>query len=120
MYCQHEIRQWFYVQWQINVLYGKPQQGQRQKGRIHPCHVQITGKRCHAASLRFLRPKQACNMQPSEATSAVTTLMYSDEAITLPCVIQYRQEVVPYSKVIFRHILNSKSQNTWEAYFCVH
>lgn len=57
--------------------------------------------------MSYLRPKQVCGMQTSRATAAVTTLMYSGEAITLSGVTQYRQEAVPYSKVIFRHILNS-------------
>lgn len=63
--------------------------------------------------------KQYCGIQTSHATTAPTPLMFSGEAIILSCVIKYRQEAVPYSKVIFTHILNSKSQNSWQVYFCV-
>lgn len=67
----------------------------------------------------LLKAKQFCDIQTSHATTAATSLMYSGEAIILSCVIKYRQEAVPYSKVIFTHILNSKSQNSWQVYFCV-
>lgn len=66
------------------------------------------------------KTKHFCDIQTSHATTAAIPLMYSGESIILSCVIKYRQEAVPYSKVIFRHILNSKPQNSWQVYFCVH
>lgn len=66
------------------------------------------------------KAKQFRDIQTLHATTAATPLMYSGEAIILSCVIKYRQEAVPYSKVILTHILNSKSQNSWQLYFCVH
>lgn len=97
-----------------------PSQARDSKREYTIVMFQITGKRCHAASVELPKAKQFCDIQTSHATTAAIPLMYSGEPIILSCVTKYRQKATPYSKVIVMHILNSESQNSWQVYFCVH